>query len=65
MTTAVHYRSRWMLITKAAAYTGHTVKAIRRKIERGDLPVGVVVEKRMGRWYMNLDEFDRFIESGY
>ncbi|TGZ35331.1 hypothetical protein EQ875_01612 [Photobacterium damselae subsp. damselae] len=61
----VQRRCKWMLITAAAEHTGHTVKAIRRKIERGDLPVGIVVEKRMGRWYMNLDEFDRFIEGAY
>lgn len=57
------HRCKWILITAAAEYTGHTVKALSRKIERGDLPVGVVVEKRMGRWYINLDEFERLIEG--
>ncbi len=41
--------------------TGHTTKAFNRKIEKGDLQVGVM-KKHMGRWYVNLEEFDRTIE---
>ncbi len=60
-TTKPH--NKWVLLKKAAELTGHTPKALMNQIHTGKLPVNVVVKKSLGRWYMNMDEFNHLIET--
>jgi hypothetical protein len=54
--------NKWVTIRRAAELTGHTEKAVRRKIEIGVWPEGVW--KRVGgRVYINLDSFDLWVEG--
>src|SRR5665213_231698 len=54
--------SRYVLLTVAAQMTGYTVKAMERKIERGDWVEGKLLAARPGR--KNSYRFDRVSEMG-
>lgn len=54
--------ARWVTIQLAATLTGLTEKAIRRKMERGVWLQGRHWRKADGRVYINMTEYDRWVE---
>jgi len=56
---------RYVLLPAAHAMTGYTVKAMRRKIQRGEWPEGKIWRRAPdGRIVIDLDGFQKWVESG-
>lgn len=55
---------KWVLASKFAELTGHTLDALNKKMTRGILPEGRVWRIGPdGRRYLNKEEFDKWVEG--
>lgn len=57
--------SRWVLIKRLAELTGYSEDAVRHKVKNGTWLQGRIWRKAPdGRIFVNLDEFERWVETG-
>jgi hypothetical protein len=57
--------SRWVLINRFAEITGYSEDAVRHKVKNGTWSQGRIWRKAPdGRILVNLEEFERWVESG-
>lgn len=58
--------SRFVLIPVASAVTGYTIKAIEKKIERGDWAEGKEYRRAPdGHIFVDLHGFEKWVEKGH
>lgn len=56
--------SRWVLIKRLAELTGYSEDAVRHKVKNGTWLKGRIWRKAPdGRIFVNLDEFERWVEA--
>lgn len=56
--------SRWVLIKRLAELTGYSEDAVRHKVKNGTWLQGRIWRKAPdGRIFVNLDEFERWVEA--
>lgn len=61
----MHNASRWVLIKRLAELTGYSEDAVRHKVKNGTWLQGRIWRKAPdGRISVNLDEFERWVETG-
>ena len=57
--------SRWVLINRLAEITGYSEDAVRHKVKNGTWLQGRIWRKAPdGRIFVNVEEFERWVESG-
>ncbi len=54
---------RWVLINRAAELIGYSEDAIRHMVKNGTWAEGRVWKKRGGRVFINIEEFDRWVDA--
>ena len=55
---------KWIKIEKAAAESGYTVKALRRKIESGVFPENLLWRKSPdGRLHIHVKNYEKWVEG--
>jgi hypothetical protein len=58
------HSSQWVLIKRFAEITGYSENAVRHKVKGGAWVEGRIWRKAPdGRIFLNLDEFERWVES--
>lgn len=62
---SMQHASRWVLIKRLAELTGYSEDAVRHKVKNGTWLQGRIWRKAPdGRIFVNLDEFERWVETG-
>ena len=57
--------NRWVLIKRLAELTGYSEDAVRHKVKNGTWLPGRIWRKAPdGRIFVNIDEFERWVETG-